>query len=72
MIACLGETTGDAAISNILQTMNSNSEGNRILQQKPRINTQTVNIHDLRKLPNTTLGYAYVKFLDTNVRYKAS
>lgn len=70
MIACLGETTGEQALQNILHTMKSSEEGQRILQQKPRINTRTVDIKRLRQLPDSTFGRAYVKFLDDNVRIK--
>lgn len=68
MIACLGETTGERALKNILQTMKCTDEGMRILQQKPRINSQTVDIESLRHLPANTFGRAYSKFLDDNVR----
>ena len=68
MIAALGETTGERTLQNILLTMKSSEEGQRILLQKPRINTRTVNIERLRQLPENTFGRAYVKFLDDNVR----
>ncbi|XP_013116581.2 ubiquinone biosynthesis protein COQ4 homolog, mitochondrial [Stomoxys calcitrans] len=66
MIACLGETTGEHALQDILHTMKSTEEGQRILQQKPRINTRTVNLETLRQLPENTFGWVYVKFLDDN------
>ncbi|XP_053956643.1 ubiquinone biosynthesis protein COQ4 homolog, mitochondrial [Anastrepha ludens] len=66
MIAALGETTGEAALLNILQSMQATAEGKRILQQKPRINTRTVDIERLRSLPDNTFGRAYAKFLDDN------
>ncbi|XP_065362377.1 ubiquinone biosynthesis protein COQ4 homolog, mitochondrial [Calliphora vicina] len=66
MIACLGETTGEQALQNILHTMKSSEEGQRILQHKPRINTRTVDIEKLRHMPENSLGRAYVKFLDDN------
>lgn len=68
MIACLGETTGEQALQNILHTMRTTEEGQRILQHKPRINTRTVDIEQLRRLPENTFGRAYIKFLDDNVR----
>lgn len=67
MIACLGETTGEHALQQILHTMRASDEGQRILQQKPRINTSTVNLGRLRQLPENTFGRAYVQFLDDNV-----
>lgn len=66
MIACLGETTGHTALENILQTMKSNKEGKSILEEKPRINTKTIDLDKLRKLPDNTFGRAYIKFLDDN------
>lgn len=71
MIAALGETTGERALQNILLTMKSSEEGQRILSHKPRINTRTINIERLRQLPDNTFGRAYVKFLDDNVRKNA-
>lgn len=67
MIACLGETTGEHALQQILHTMRASDEGQRILQQKPRINTRTVDLEKLRQLPANTFGRAYVQFLDDNV-----
>lgn len=68
MIACLGETTGEQALQNILHKMKATEEGQRILQHKPRINTRSVDIERLRKLPENTFGRAYISFLDFNVR----
>lgn len=67
MIACLGETTGESALQNILTTMQNDEEGRQILAEKPRINTKTVNLEKLRQMPSNTLGYTYAKFLDDNV-----
>ncbi|KAL9911188.1 ubiquinone biosynthesis protein COQ4 homolog, mitochondrial-like isoform 2-T3 [Glossina fuscipes fuscipes] len=66
MIACLGETTGENALIQISQKMKADEEGRRIIKRKPRINTRTVNIAELRKLPENSFGYVYVKFLDDN------
>lgn len=67
MIACFGETTGDAALRDILTEMKKTKEGLAILNEKPRINTKTIDLNTLRKLPDETFGRAYVKFLDDNV-----
>ena len=40
-------------------------------REKPRINTQTVDIDYLRTLPDNTFGKAYANFLDINVSYTA-
>lgn len=67
MIAALGETTGVNALQKQLQLMIATEEGQFILSDKPRINTLNVDLHHLRKMPENTFGYAYVKFLDDNV-----
>jgi ubiquinone biosynthesis protein COQ4 len=67
MIACLGETTGEEALEKVLHAMQQSSEGQQILKEKPRINTSTVNLNELKNLPVNTFGYHYYKFLDDNV-----
>lgn len=69
MIACLGETTGEEALHKILQVMRESEEGQEILREKPRINTTTVNLGELKNMPADTLGHHYYKFLDDNVSY---
>ncbi|KAK9877163.1 hypothetical protein WA026_016905 [Henosepilachna vigintioctopunctata] len=66
MIACLGETTGSHAAKYMSSKMESSEEGSQILRNKPRINSRTVDLHALRKLPEGTLGKVYVDFLDKN------
>lgn len=67
MIACLGETTGRGALIHCLQQMQSTSEGQRILDQRPRINTSTIDLSALKRLPDGTLGRSYYNFLEDNV-----
>lgn len=67
MIACLGETTGENALLNILDTMQASEEGRRILVEKPRINTKTIDLKSLEALPSDSFGFAYAKFLKDNV-----
>jgi ubiquinone biosynthesis protein COQ4 len=67
MIACLGETTGEDALRKVLQVMRESTEGQEILKQKPRINTSTVNLNELKDLSPDTFGHHYYKFLDDNV-----
>lgn len=67
MIACLGETTGLDTLQAILQAMKNSPEGIQILSDKPRINSKTIDLEALGKLPVDTFGYAYKKFLDDNV-----
>lgn len=67
MIACLGETTGIDTLENLLKVMRSSDEGSLILKDLPRINSTTIDLEALGKLPPNTFGYAYKKFLDDNV-----
>ncbi|XP_018363624.1 PREDICTED: ubiquinone biosynthesis protein COQ4 homolog, mitochondrial isoform X2 [Trachymyrmex cornetzi] len=66
MIACLGETTGRNALMHCHQQMKNTNEGQRILAQKPRINTSTVDLSYLKDLPSGTVGRTYRDFLDDN------
>ncbi|MCL4142167.1 UNVERIFIED_CONTAM: hypothetical protein GTU68_037480 [Idotea baltica] len=66
MIAVLGETTGHYALSKIYSNMIQDSEGCQILQERPRINSRTINLEELSRLPSNTLGYAYTQFLSIN------
>lgn len=69
MIACLGETTGASALSHCLHRMKSSSEGQRILSERPRIHSSTIELSALKNLPEGTLGKTYHNFLDVNVRH---
>lgn len=39
------------------------------LRERPRINSSTVDFEYLKSLPESSLGGAYVKFLQDNVSY---
>ncbi|KAL3284913.1 hypothetical protein HHI36_019045 [Cryptolaemus montrouzieri] len=66
MVACLGETTGSFALHYILSQMENSQEAAKILKEKPRINSSTVDLNKLRKMPEGTLGRVYANFLDEN------
>lgn len=68
LIACLAETTSGNALVHCLNEMQKSSEGQRILKEKPRINTSTVDLSLLKDLPEGTLGKTYSNFLEVNVR----
>lgn len=70
MIACLGETTGSDALHNILTQMKNCDEGQRILKDKPRINSTDIDLESLGKMPEDTFGFHYKEFLDDNVSFK--
>ncbi|XP_055315723.1 uncharacterized protein LOC129575755 [Sitodiplosis mosellana] len=66
MIACLGETTGIEVLQKTLQLMKVSPEGSQILAERPRINSEIIDLNALGRLPTDTFGYAYKKFLDDN------
>lgn len=67
MVATFGETTGHFALEKMYRKMLNHPEGLQILQERPRINSSTVNIDKLASLPENTFGYAYYRFLKDNV-----
>jgi ubiquinone biosynthesis protein COQ4 len=79
LIAALGEATAQPYFINRLRdAMLSNPTGRRILRERPRITSKTMNVEYLRSLPENTVGRAYVSWLDRegvspdtrdNVRY---
>lgn len=66
MVAVCGETTGSLALQAMHRRMRSSREGRRILNERPTINTKTVNYEELKKLPNNSFGYAYASFMESN------
>lgn len=67
MIACLGEVTGENALRNLHTQMLSSPEGSQILVDKPRINSKTIDLEALGRLPEDSFGFLYHKFLKDNV-----
>ncbi|KAG7211121.1 hypothetical protein KM043_010447 [Ampulex compressa] len=66
MIACLGETTGASALEHCRRQMLLTEEARRILGEKPRITSSTVDLAALADLPEGTVGRTYRRFLDAN------
>lgn len=65
LIASLGEATAKPYfVSRLRHAMLANPTGRRILRDKPRITSQTLSMEMLRKLPENTVGRAYVNWLD--------
>ena len=64
MIAALGETTAGPVLPGLLDTMLASPEGRRIMRERPRISSKTVDMERLRALPAGTLGRAYVDWLE--------
>lgn len=66
MIACLAETSSGDALTHCLNEMQRTSEGQRILKERPRINSSTIDLASLKNLPEGTLGKIYSDFLEVN------
>lgn len=65
LIAALGEATATPYfIYRLRDAMLSDPTGRRILRLRPRISSKTLDVEALRKLPENTVGYAYVSWLD--------
>jgi len=64
MIAALGETTAGPALPRLRDRMLASDEGRRILKERPRINSSTVDMNALAQLPEGTFGRAYINWLE--------
>ena len=65
LIAALGETTATPFfIYRLRDAMLSDPTGRRILRDRPRITSKTMSVMKLRSLPESTVGRAYVRWLD--------
>jgi ubiquinone biosynthesis protein COQ4 len=64
MVAVFGETTAGPALPQMLDRMLESEEGRRILKERPRINSNTVDLAALARLPEGTFGKTYVTWLE--------
>jgi ubiquinone biosynthesis protein COQ4 len=65
LIAACGEATAQPYFINRLRdAMLSDPTGRRILRDRPRITSQSLNLEYLRSLPENTVGRAYISWLD--------
>lgn len=65
MVAVSGEVTGSlVALGRMRSRMEETAEGRSVLDDRPQINTQTVDFDRLRSLPPNTLGHAYATYND--------
>ncbi|CAE6529379.1 unnamed protein product [Rhizoctonia solani] len=64
MVAALGETTAGPTLPRLRDQMLASSEGRAILKYRPRVNTDTVGMAALAKMPVGTWGHTYVTWLD--------
>ena len=51
-------------LPHLLDNMLEGEEGRRILKERPRINTSTVDMTALARLPENTFGHTYVTWLE--------
>ncbi|KAJ3522392.1 hypothetical protein NM688_g8880 [Phlebia brevispora] len=64
MVAAVADLTSGPMLPRLREAMLSSPEGRRILKERPRINTHTVDMHKLALLPEGTFGKAYVTWLE--------
>jgi ubiquinone biosynthesis protein COQ4 len=64
MIAALGETTAGSALPQLRDTMLLSPEGRKVLKLRPRVNSETINMAKLSKLPEGSFGRAYITWLE--------
>jgi ubiquinone biosynthesis protein COQ4 len=60
------EITGRPRYRRLLAEFSASLEGRRLLAERPELSSDHVDYEMLRKLPDDTLGGAYVKHLDAN------
>jgi len=66
MISAFGELTGQQALPRIRRMMQSDPEGRQILNERPVVNSNTVDLIKLQTYPEKTFGREYVEFLQRN------
>ncbi|KAJ7592663.1 coenzyme Q biosynthesis protein Coq4-domain-containing protein [Mycena floridula] len=64
MVAALGETTAGPALPKLRDAMLASDEGRRILKNRPRINSSTVDLEKLAQYPEGSFGRAYITWLE--------
>jgi len=65
MVAALGEATASPFFINKLRdTMLSDPTGRRILRDKPRITSTSLDVEKLRQFPDNTIGREYAHWLE--------
>ncbi|PFH31119.1 coenzyme q (ubiquinone) biosynthesis protein coq4 protein [Besnoitia besnoiti] len=65
-VATLSEVTSDGALERLHRQMWEHPDGRRILEKKPLLDDRFLDYAALRKLPQHTLGWAYMQFMDGN------
>jgi ubiquinone biosynthesis protein COQ4 len=60
------EITGRPAYRKLLDELRRDPDGERLLAERPELSSDFVDYEELRRMPATTLGGAYVRHLDGN------
>ena len=64
MVAVLGETTAGRQLPKMReQLLKGDAEGRRLLKERPRLRSDTIDIEQLKLLPDGSFGRAYVDWL---------
>jgi len=64
MIAALGETTAGPSLPRLRDLMLESPEGRKILKDRPRVNSSTIDMDRLVQLPEGSFGRAYITWLE--------
>ncbi|ODQ80163.1 hypothetical protein BABINDRAFT_35310 [Babjeviella inositovora NRRL Y-12698] len=65
-IVALGESTAiTSVLKKLRREMLANPTGRRILRERPRMTSTSLNLEHLRSLPASTLGNTYIQWLDS-------
>ncbi|KAF8170438.1 ubiquinone biosynthesis protein COQ4, mitochondrial [Pholiota molesta] len=64
MVAALGETTAGPTLSRLRDRMLESPEGRRILKERPRVNSTTIDLNKLLEYPEGSFGRAYITWLE--------
>jgi ubiquinone biosynthesis protein COQ4 len=64
MVAALGETTAGPSLPRLRDIMLESREGRRILKDRPRVNSDTIDMDKLAQYAKNTFGHAYVTWLE--------
>jgi ubiquinone biosynthesis protein COQ4 len=64
MIAALGETTAGPSLPRWRDAMLADAEGRQVLRDRPRVNTDTIDMAYLASLPENTFGSTYFRWLE--------
>jgi len=65
MVAVLGETTSNRQLPKMREALlKGGEEGRQILRERPRLTTETINLEELRALPEGSFGRTYVAWLE--------